>query len=71
MTQFLNSRFSVYAPGTDTYRDNWERIFGRKNRDRVLEETVLARAKLLNSVSVQVVFTPLTFLDLAAEDVAI
>lgn len=27
VTQYLNSRFSVYAPGTDTYRENYDRIF--------------------------------------------
>ena len=32
MTQFLNKSFSVHmAPGS-TYRDNWDAVFGKRNR---------------------------------------
>ncbi len=30
MTDFLKKRFSVYPPGTREYRDNHDRIFGKK-----------------------------------------
>ncbi len=30
MTRFMDPSFSTYAPGDDSYRDNWERTFGKK-----------------------------------------
>ncbi len=30
MTRFLDKSFSVYQSGDDTYRANWEAIFGKK-----------------------------------------
>lgn len=32
MTAFTRKSFSVAAPGTDTYRDNHERTFGKKGQ---------------------------------------
>ncbi len=29
MTQFKHKTFSVQMPGTDEYRDNWEKVFGK------------------------------------------
>jgi hypothetical protein len=35
MTEFQNKSFSVYpgARGGETYRDNWERVFGKKTEE--------------------------------------
>jgi hypothetical protein len=67
MTQFLNQRFSVYAPGTDEYRNNWDRIFG--GEDQKLQEAVLERALELNTKHGQIVFSPRTqFDDLGSSD---
>jgi len=30
MTKFMDKSFSTYAPSDDSYRDNWERTFGKK-----------------------------------------
>lgn len=30
MTRFLQPKFSVGGSSSDAYRDNWERIFGKK-----------------------------------------
>lgn len=32
MTQFLNKSFSVGMAGDQQYRDNWETIFGKKEK---------------------------------------
>ena len=35
MTEFQNKSFSVYPGGTggQEYRDNWDRVFGRKEKE--------------------------------------
>jgi hypothetical protein len=30
VTEYLNKSFSVYSGTGETYRDNWDRIFGKK-----------------------------------------
>lgn len=37
MTKFLDKSFSTYAPGDESYRDNWERIFGGKVSETCIE----------------------------------
>lgn len=56
MTQFANSRFSVYAPGTEQYRNNWDRIFA--NDDQKLQKVILERVLELNAKHGQIVFSP-------------
>lgn len=33
MTKFMDKSFSTYAPGDDSYRDNWEATFGRRTSE--------------------------------------
>lgn len=28
--RYLDKKFSVAAPGTDAYRDGWDRVFGKR-----------------------------------------
>lgn len=35
MTAYLNDRFSVHAPGSQQYRDNWDKIFAKKKPEAV------------------------------------
>lgn len=37
MTQFLNKTFSVHVGGDQEYRDNWDRIFGKKRAPEPVE----------------------------------
>ncbi len=39
MTRFLDPSFSTYAPGDQSYRDNWDRIFKKKEEPPVLPES--------------------------------
>lgn len=64
---YLNSKFSVYAPDSDKYRRNWDRIFGSSK----LDAAILARAVKLNAERSQVVFRPGAFADLARSDAEI
>ncbi len=34
MTQFMRKSFSVRMPGTETFRDNWEETFGKKEETK-------------------------------------
>lgn len=56
MTQFLNQRFSVHAPATEEYRNNWDRIFA--SDDQKLQKAVLERALELNAKHGQIIFSP-------------
>ncbi len=37
MTRFLDKSFSTYAPGDDSYRENWDRIFKKKEPEPAVE----------------------------------
>ena len=62
--KYTNQSFSVFAPDSTQYRANWNRIFG----DRALEERILAHARKLNIELNIVIFWPLNFNHIDAED---
>ena len=41
MTKFLDPSFSTYAPADQSYRDNWDRIFGKKKEKPEAKEPEL------------------------------
>lgn len=65
MTQYLNSKFSVYAPGTDAYRSNWDRIFASDNMK--LDRAIVERVELNYREHGTIVFWPDMFADIGSE----
>lgn len=66
MTQFGNARFSVYAPGTDNYRSNWDRIFAPESEK--LQKAVLEQAEREYTDYGHVICWPESFLNLGKRD---
>lgn len=60
--KYLNSSFSVFAPGSDDYRSNWDRIFG-DSKNKVV---ILLRAVDMRSREWRTVFRPEDFEDLCS-----
>lgn len=44
MTKFLDPSFSTYAPGDQTYRDNWEAVFGKKKDVKCASDASVVKA---------------------------